>query len=171
MVCPVVQQARNVPYQLRHDLEKELRNLQREDIIEKATNPSEWVLPIVITSKKSGDMRLCIDMQQADRAVIWERYPIPRIEDILSDLQGSQYYSKLDLNSAFNQIEVDEQSSEITTFITHIGLFRFKRLLFGINCSPEIFQRIIDQVVRGEGVKAFIDDILIYLLLLQVPYL
>ena len=106
---------------------------------------------------------MCVDMRKANEAVQRERYPLPVFEDILNDVSGSRYFSTLDLNSAYHQIELEPKSREITTFITHIGTFRYKRLMFGISCAPEIYQRIMRSVLSGlEGVTNFLDDILVY---------
>ena len=68
-----------------------------------------------------------------------ERYPIPTIDEVLQDLNQSKFFSKLDLNSAYHQIELAPESRDITTFGTHDGLYRYKRLMFGISCAPEMY--------------------------------
>ena len=72
-----------------------------------------------------------------------ERHPQPTINDLVTELNGACYFSKLDLNSAYHQLELDESSHYITTFTTHLGLFRYKRLNFGTSSSSEVFQSTI----------------------------
>lgn len=119
------------------------------DIIEKAEGPTPWVSPIVVAPKPNGDIRLCVDMRQANQAIIRERHPIPAVDEILQNLNRSSVFSKLDLKLAFHQIELSEQFRSITTFVTHKGLFRYKRLMFGVSCAPEMYQRIISQALQG----------------------
>jgi hypothetical protein len=76
---------------------------------------------------------------------------------------GAKIFSKLDIKNAFHQLELEMESREITTFITRKGLFRYKRLMFGINCAPEIFQKILANIlIQCEGCANFIDDIIIW---------
>lgn len=83
------------------------------DIIEKAEGPTPWVSPIVVAPKPNGDIRLCVDMRQANQAIIRERHPIPAVDEILQNLNRSSVFSKLDLKLAFHQIELSEQSRNI----------------------------------------------------------
>ena len=76
-------------------------------------------------------------------AIERERHPIPTIEEVLYDLNGSTVFSKLDLKWGFHQVELDEKSREITTFITNRGLYRYKSLMFGVTSSPEKYQKIV----------------------------
>ena len=90
-------------------------------------------------------------------------HPLPTIEEIRFKLLGSKLYTKLDIKNAFYHLELDEKSRELTFFQTENGMMRYKRLLFGVNCAPEMFQRMMERKLRGiEGVITFIDDILIY---------
>jgi hypothetical protein len=95
-------------------------------------------------------------------SIIRERHPIPTIDNVLYNLNGSTIFSKIDLKSAFHQIELDVASRPITTFCSSLGLFRYKRLMFGISCVPEIFQHIILQVIsKCKGVYNIHDDIIV----------
>ena len=97
--------------------------------------------------KPNGDVRLCVDMRQANEAIQRERFPIPTVEETLIEMNGSKVFSKLDLNMGFRQIEL-EASRPITTFTTYAGLFRYKRLMFGVSSAPEIYQYTIQQVLK-----------------------
>ena len=88
---------------------------------------------------------------------------MPTFEDFLPRLTSSKFFSRLDIKDAFHQIELDESSRYITTFITHKGMFRYKRLMFGISCAPEMFQRVMEQILSGcDNVVNYIDDIMIF---------
>ena len=162
-VQPVAQPIRRVHYHLRDKLTNKLKELVELDIIEKVSGPSTWVSPVVVVPKPTGDIRLCVDMRQANMAVKRERYPIPTIDEVLQDLNQSKFFSKLDLNSAYHQIELAPESRDITTFGTHDGLYRYKWLMFGISCAPEMYQKVIRQGLQDcEGAHNILDDVIVH---------
>jgi transposase InsO family protein len=125
-------------------------------------NPG-WVSPIVPVGKSNGDLRLCVDMRKANLAIVREAYPLPTFEKIVARLRKATVFSKLDLKNAYHQVEITPDSRHITTFTTCRGLFRYTRLMFGISCAPEKFQKIIDRVLQDcDGAVAYIDDVLIF---------
>ncbi|CAC5425645.1 unnamed protein product [Mytilus coruscus] len=140
--------------------EKEIHKLLEQDIIEKIGNtPTPWVSPIVTPPKKNLDeIRLCVDMREANKAIIRERHLLPTVEELIHDLNNASIFSKIDLRSGYHQLELDEPSRYITTFSTHIGLFRYKRLSFGISSASEIFQETIRS--SQEEHDQALDDIL-----------
>ena len=92
-----------------------------------------------------------------------ERHPILTIEEILYDLNGATVFSKLDLKWGFHQITLEEQSRDITTLVIHPGLYRYKRLMFGITSAPEKYKKIIYDVIRGcNGLANIADDLIVY---------
>ena len=102
-------------------------------------------------------------MRRANSAIERERHPIPTIEEVLHDLNGSTVFSKLDLKWGFHQVELDEKSREITTFVTHRGLYRYKRLMFGVTSAPGKYQKIVVDVLHGcEGVDNLTDDLIVH---------
>ena len=151
-VQPVAQPIRRVPYHLRDKLTNKLKELVELDIIEKVSGPSTWVSPVVVVPKPTGDIRLCVDMPQANMAVKRERYPIPTIDEVLQDLNQSKFFSKLDLNSAYHQIELAPESRDITTFGTHDGLYRYKRLMFGISQFKMSHLEFMGHVLSARGI-------------------
>ena len=162
-VKPVAQPPRRVPFNLRDAVENQIKHLLDLDVIEETSGPTPWVSPLVVVPKKNGDIRICVDMRQANRAVTRERYPMPTFDEILHDMHGSSWFTKLDLNMGFHQIELAEESRGITTFACHMGLYRYKRLMFGISCAPEIYQHIIRMTLQGcPGVQNVSDDIIVY---------
>ena len=93
-------------------------------------------------------------MRMANTAVIRKRHTIPTVDEIMHRMNGSKVFTKIDLQNGFHHLELSEKSREITTFACHIGIFRYKRLLFGISSVPELFQNVVQQVMSGcKGVK------------------
>ena len=162
----VVQPCRRIPYSQRRKVEKKLTELEEMDIIERAEGPTPCVSPIVVVPNESGDIRICVDMRQANTVIERSRHPIPTIDDVLSELSGSTVFTKLDLTMGFHQLELKEGiSRDVTTFTTHAGLFRYKRLMFGICSAPELYQHVISQVLQGvgcTGCRNISDDIVVY---------
>lgn len=162
-VRPVVQPYRHIPIPLEHKVNEKLKELVSLDIIERVERSSSWVSAMVPILKKNNEVRICIDMRQANKAIEREHYPLPTIESILPHLRNAKLFSRLDIENAFHQIEISERSRYITTFITKSGLYRYKRLNFGICCAPEMFQKIMESMlVECEGCVNFIDDIIVY---------
>ena len=153
---------RTLPYKLRPMVEAELKRLEQEGTIEPVQH-AEWAAPIVPVLKPDGHVRICGDYKlTVNRYALIDRYPLPKIEDLYATLAGGEKFSKLDLSHAYSQVELDEHSQDLTTISTHIGLYKYKRLPFGINAAPGIFQRIIDNLVRDiPNTCAYLDDILI----------
>ena len=148
---------------MRKPIEQELAKLMDMNIIEKAEGPTPWVSPILTVPKRNGEIRTCVDMRAANNAVIRERHPIPTVDEVLHNLNGSTVYSRLDLKWGFHQIELCESSRPITTFVTHAGLYRYKRLFFGISSGPEKYQQIIQQVLSEcTGAVNIADDIIVH---------
>ncbi|KAL5018211.1 hypothetical protein ScPMuIL_003933 [Solemya velum] len=164
-VQPVAQQHRRIPFHMRKKVEAELERLEELDIIEKVDGPTPWVSPIVVAPKPKNpeEIRICIDMRLPNEAVERERHITPTIDDILVDLNGACVFSKLDLNAGYHQVELAPESRYITTFTTHVGLRRYKRLIFGISSASEKFQAIVGDCLEGlEGVKNISDDIIVF---------
>lgn len=162
-VKPVQQPVRRVPVALEGKVSNKIDEAVRLDIIEPVFGPSKWISPIVIAFKGNDDIRLCVDMRCANRAILRENYPLPTFESFMSKLKAARIFSRLDLKSAYHQLELDESSREITTFVTHKGLFRYKRLMFGVNSAPEIFQKIMEGMLSTcPNVLNYIDDIIVF---------
>ena len=130
-ITPVAQPQRRLPFHVRKDVEKKLKELQDLDISEDVEGPTPWVSPLVAFPKSNGDVRVCVDMRRANEAVTRERHPIPTLEETLAALNGAAVFSKLDLRRGYHQIELHPESRALTTFSTHKGLKRYKRLIFG----------------------------------------
>ncbi|XP_062614628.1 uncharacterized protein K02A2.6-like, partial [Saccostrea cucullata] len=164
-VKPVAQRSRRTPFHLRPKVEAELQKLLVDDIIERVKDePTLWISPIVCGPKKNPEeIRVCVDMREANKAIIRERHLIPTIDELIHDLNGAAVFSKLDLRQGYHQLELEPASRSITTFNTHVGIFRYKRLNFGVSAASEIFQETIRSAIQGvRGAKNISDDILVF---------
>ena len=163
-VKPVAQKPRRIPYPLKEKVTKKINELLDLDIIEKVSGPTTWVSPAVIAPKPNkDDVRICVDMRCANEAIRREKLPIPTVDEVLEELNGSTVFSKLDMNMGFHQIELEEGSRDITTFSAGDSLFRYKRLSLGINSAPEQYQNIVRQTIAGcPGATNIADDIVVH---------
>ncbi len=145
-------------------MDQKIDELSDNEIIEEVPDgPTKWVSPLVVAPKSDGDVRLYVDMRRANEAIEREHQPIPTVEDLLQDLNDSTVITKLDLRWGFHQIVLGEDCRHITTFVTHRGLYRYRRLMFGINSAPEKYQQIIRDVLRKcEGVANIADDLVVH---------
>ncbi|XP_062607979.1 uncharacterized protein LOC134269786 [Saccostrea cucullata] len=155
--------ARRVPFPLLPKVEEELLRMEEEGIIQKVTEPTEWCAPMVPVVKKNGKIRICVDLKKLNEAVIRGNFMLPNLDDVSPKLVGAKYFSKLDASSGFYQVPLHEDSWKLTTFITQLSRFCFKRVPFGITSASEIFQREMSTLLHGlEGTEVIMDDILIY---------
>ncbi|XP_053691045.1 uncharacterized protein K02A2.6-like [Sabethes cyaneus] len=163
-VYPVQQPCRRLPIPLQKVVDEEIQKLLSQDIIEPTTGKITWASPLVVTPKDGGRrVRLCVDMRKANTAIIPQRHPLPTFEEMMPHLNGCRLFSKIDLNNAFHQLELHPDSRDITTFVTTKAYYRFKRLMFGMNCAAEIFQRELERILKNlDGVVNFIDDIVVF---------
>lgn len=144
-------------------LKKELERMTKMGVINKVESPTEWCSPCVVVPKKNGDIRLCIDYTKLNQAVRREYHPLPVTEEVLSRLGNAKVFSKLDANSGYWQMELEEGCRNLTTFITPFGRYQCNRLPFGISLAPEVFQREMSKILEGkEGVICQMDDILVF---------
>ena len=161
-VQPKFHKPRTVPFVFREKVEAELERLQSIGVIS-PVKTAKWAAPIVPVLKKNGSVRICGGYKvTANKALLPDNYPLPRIDEMVTALAGGETFTKLDLANAYLQLPLDEQSKEYLTVNTHKGLFRYNRLPFGITSAPAIFQRCMDTLLQGiPGVKCYIDDIIV----------
>ncbi|XP_055615655.1 uncharacterized protein K02A2.6-like [Toxorhynchites rutilus septentrionalis] len=159
---PVFQPMRRVLVVLEEAVNRKLRELMDRDIIEEKKEPVSWVSPLVVVGKMNDEPRICLDLRRFNEAVLRDRHPMPLIEDLLARVGPNMLRSKLDVKDSFLQIELDEASRNVMVFLTGRGLYRFKRMPFGLVTAPEIFQKTMDEILCGcEGTWWYIDDIYI----------
>ena len=111
--------------------------------------PTDWVSNLVIATKASGDLRLCLDPKQLNKALKRERYALPVIDDVLPDLSKAKVFTKVDAWNGYWHVQLDDKSSRLTTFDTPFGRYRWKRLPFGVSVASEIFQKRLNQALDG----------------------
>ena len=153
---------RPVPYALRARVEEELKRLETAGIIEPVSY-SDWAAPVVPVVKGDGNIRLCGDYKVTiNRVASLEKYPLPRIEDVISSLGKGKVFTKLDLANAYLQVELEQESKKYVTISTHKGLFQYSRLPFGVASAPAIFQHTMENILQGiPDVLVYLDDILV----------
>ena len=162
-IQPVAQSARRIPFHLRKQVATELERLEQQGIIETVNGPTPWVSPLVVIPKKNGEVRLCIDMRMANKAIQRERHPTPTVDEITHTLNGATVFSKLDLRSGYHQLSLAPESRYITTFVSHKGLRRYTRLNFGTSSASELFQHVISEQIRDiPGVLNVSDDLVVF---------
>lgn len=153
---------RPVPFALREQVEEAIRLQVKEGEL-RPVEQSEWAAPIVIAKKKDGGIRICADFKTTINPHLHPKpFPLPTAEEVFSTLSQGESFTKLDLARAFKQMEVSEKSQPLLTITTHLGLFQYCRLPFGVATAPAMWQRAMSIVLQGcERVIYFIDDILV----------
>ena len=161
-VTPIFRKKRNVPFSSLEVIERELDRLQELDVIEKV-NHTDWASPTVYIKKKNGKIRVCADFSTGLNDCLKEHnYPLPSPQDIFAKLNAGKIFSKIDLSDAYLQIKVNDECSRLLCINTHMGIFRLKRLPFGLKVAPALFQQVMDTMLAGlEFASAYLDDILI----------
>ena len=154
---------RRVAVPLMGQVKNELERMTKLGVIARMDEPTEWCSGMVVVPKSNGQVRICVDLTKLNKSVCRERYPLPAVEQILSQLSGATVFTKLDANSGFWQIPLSPDSARLTTFMTPFGRYCFHRLPFGITSAPEFFQRQMSEMLRDkQGVVCLMDDVLVY---------
>ncbi|GJU99606.1 putative reverse transcriptase domain-containing protein [Tanacetum coccineum] len=155
------------PYRLApsemQELSNQLQELSDRGFIQPSTSP--WGAPVLFVKKKDGSFRMCIDYRELNKLTVKNRYPLPRIDDLFDQLQGSSVYSKIDLRSGYHQLRVRDEDIPKTAFRTRYGHYEFQVMPFGLTNAPAVFMDLMNRVCKpylDKFVIVFIDDILIY---------
>ena len=161
-VKPVIQPLRRIPLALRDGVSAELQLLLEAGIIE-PVDASPWVSNLVVAKKKSGALRVCVDLRAVNKAVVPDQYPLPTSEELTAQFYGSTVFSKLDLRQGYLQVPLHPSSRNLTAFVTHVGVFRYTRMPFGLCSAPSCFQKVMVSVLAGiPGVAIYLDDIVVH---------
>ncbi|XP_065192403.1 uncharacterized protein K02A2.6-like [Sycon ciliatum] len=159
--CPYT--ARNVALPIRPQVEAELQRMEDLGVIRRVLEPTDWCAAMVAVPKATGAVRICEDLKPLNDAVRRSHHQLPTVDETLGQIGDSTVFTKLDANSGFWQIPLDEASRLLTTFITPQGRFCYTKLPFGISSAPEIFQQRMSAILQGlEGVVCQMDDILVH---------
>ncbi|GJY25548.1 putative reverse transcriptase domain-containing protein [Tanacetum coccineum] len=145
------------------ELSEQLKELSDKGFIRPSSSP--WGAPVLFVKKKDGSFRMCIDYRDLNKLTVKNRYPLPRIDDLFDQLQGSSVYLKIDLRSGYHQLRVREEDIPKTAFRTRYGHYEFQVMPFGLTNAPAVFMDLMNRVCKpylDKFVIVFIDDILIY---------
>ncbi|GJR52148.1 reverse transcriptase domain-containing protein [Tanacetum coccineum] len=166
-LIPVAAPVARAPYRFAptevKELAEQLKEISDKGFIRPSSSP--WGAPILFVKKKDGSFRMCIDYRELNKLTVKNRYPLPRIDDLFDQLQGSSIYSKIDLRSGYHQLRVREEDIPKTTFRTRYGHYEFQVMPFGLTNAPAVFMDLMNRVCKpylDKFVIVFIDDILIY---------
>ncbi|GJW65385.1 putative reverse transcriptase domain-containing protein [Tanacetum coccineum] len=138
------------PYRLApselEELSGQLKEFQDKGFIRPSSSP--WGAPVLFVKKKNGSFRMCIDYRELNKLIVKNRYPLPKIDDLFDQLQGSQFFSRIDLRSGYHQLRVHEDEIPNNAFRTRYGYFEFTVMPFGLTNAPAIFMDLMNRVCR-----------------------
>jgi len=119
------------------ELKKQLEDLLDKKFVRPSVSP--WGAPVLLVKKKDGSMRLCIDYRQLNKVTIKNRYPLPRIDDLMDQLVGAHVFIKIDLRSGYHQIKVKDEDMQKTAFRIRYGHYEYSLMPFGVTNAPSVF--------------------------------
>ena len=167
-IKPVVHPPRRLPVAITEQVKGKLEEVTSGGIIEKVNQPTDWVSSMLVVSKPSIEadgetkIRICLDPRDLNVAIKREHFPMFTMEEIATRLNGAKLFSVFDASNGFWQVELDEESSLLTTFNTTFGRYKWQRMPFGIKSAPEVWQRKMREHVEGlKGVEVIADDFVI----------
>ena len=124
------------------ELRKQLQELLDKGFIRPSVSP--WGAPVLFVKKKDGSLRLCIDYRKLNQVTVKNRYPLPRIDDLLDQLQGASVFSKIDLCSGYHQLRIKEEDTSKSAFQTRYGYYEFLVLSFSLTNAPAVFMDLMN---------------------------
>ncbi|UYV65921.1 K02A2.6-like [Cordylochernes scorpioides] len=141
--------------------EKELQRMKRMGMIQEVDGPTEWVNSFTLVKKPNGQLQICLDPTELNKFINREHFQLPTLDEILPKLKNAKYFSVLDARNGFWQIKLHPDSTDLTTFITPFGRYKFLTLPFGLSSAPEVFQKRINEYFEViEGTEMYFDDFL-----------
>lgn len=163
MLSPKAAHPREISFYKEELLRKEVQKCLDAGVIQPSR--SEWADPAVLVTKPSANIRLCFDYRPLNAVIVVPQYPVPKINQALTSLQGKAFFSAFDFPSAYWQIPVAEESRKYTAFITRDGLYEWLRMPFGASGASSTQQRMVDKFVAGMKWRcalAYLDDVMIF---------
>ena len=160
---PINTRFQRIPMHVEDKVNEKVDEMLSNGVITESTSP--WNSPIVVVTKKDGDIRLCIDYRKLNAATRRPIYPMPDTQELFNSLSGALYFSSLDLSSGYYQVPMNERDAEKTAFTTKKGHFHFLKMPFGLTGAPATFQSLMHSVFRSENwlkCVIYLDDILVF---------
>ena len=162
-VKPATHARRKVPIESREAIDKELDYLIEEEIIMEQVEPTPWVSSVTFPRKPNGEVRVCLDPSNLNKAIIREHHKPMMVEEIAHELAGATVYTKANALKAFLQIHLTHEASLLTTFNSHRGWLRFLWMPFGAKMSQDVFQLWMDAILEQcPGVVGIHDDVVVF---------
>lgn len=164
---PVYQRPYRLPYSQKNEIDKQVEQLIKDDIITPSESP--WNAPLLVVPKKSDGLettkyRVVVNFRKLNNLTVGDAFPMPDINSILDQLGKAKYFTCLDLASGYHQIQIHPQEKQKTAFSTDKGHYEFNRMCFGLKGAPATFQRLMNRVLQGiNGFRTFVylDDIIV----------
>ena len=147
---------------MKEEADRQIDEMLNKDVIQPSKSP--WASGIVMVQKIDESKRFCVDYRKLNDVTLKDAYPLPRTDASLDQLSGAQWFSCLDLNSGYWQVEVDEQDRQKTAFASRQGLFEFEVMSFGLCNAPAMFERLMETVLAGLHWKIcliYLDDVIV----------
>ena len=165
-VIPVFHPPRKVPFPMLNRLREQLSQLEHLTVIQKVDHPTDWVNSLTIVERANGQLRLCLDPKVVNKATKRHNYEMPTAETVFAKMSGATVFSKLDASNGYWQIAVGSESSDLLTFNTLFGRYKFLRIPFGLKSASEVFQKAVAEILEQlEGVQNMQDNIVDFVLL------
>ncbi|MCO5604577.1 hypothetical protein L7F22_058745 [Adiantum nelumboides] len=151
-----------VSYAQQEEILTQVNELLKKGLVKPSSSP--FCSPVLLVQKKDGSYRMCIDYRALNKQMINNRFPVPRIEDIFDRLQGSTYYSRIDLKSGYHQVRIVREDIHKTAFRTQFGLYEYVVMPFGLTNAPATFNRLMEKIFRKHSAYTgiFFDDIIVH---------